>query len=267
MDERWLHNKIRPSSSSLRLSALHIHFFWWRQMLSAGSNKERTKQGKGSELFPRPLLCLIMGEELPPTQSSLVLLSPNGEALLGRRMYFGELCAFLMWLFLSLLLCRHHKVLLFLSSSLFIWASPRPPFCWPAPQIATISNTHTNLCIMWVWRTHANTHSQMGHWSRERDKPGISSTPCFFLHPLIASFISSNTVSVTWSTNRRHCCENGVLMFGAPTCSLLIRALTGHCNGLEQLLEDLRGCNSAKSLKESWASLCNCDSARHQKRV
>lgn len=30
-------------------------------------------------------------------------------------------------------------------------------------------------------------------------------------------------------------------MFGAPTCSLLIRALTGHCNGLEQFLEDLGG--------------------------
>lgn len=231
-------------------------------MLSAGSNKERTKQGKGSELFPRPLLCLIMGEELPPTQSSLVLLSPNGEALLGRRRYFGELWAFLMWLFLSLL---PQSIALSFFEPFHL--SPPPPFYWPAPQIATISNTHTNLCIMWFWRTHANTHSQMGHWSCERDKPGISSTPCFFLHLLIASFISSNTVSVTWSTNRRHCCENGVLMFGAPTCSLLIRALTGHCNGLERLLEDLRGYNSAKSLKESWASLCNCDSARHQKRV
>lgn len=158
MDERWLHNKIRPSSSSLRLSALHIHFFWWHQMLSAGSNKERTKQGKGSELFPCPLLCLIMGEELPPTQSSLVLLSPNGEALLGRRRYFWELCVFLMWLFSSLLLCRRHKVLLFLSSSLFIWA-----FIPPLLLLACTSDCdhlkHTHELVYHVsFGAHMQTH-------------------------------------------------------------------------------------------------------------
>lgn len=158
MDERWLHNKIRPSSSSLCLSALHIHFFWWHQMLCAGSNKERTKQGKGSELFPRPLLCLIMGEELPPTQSSLVLLLPNGEALLGRRRYFGELRAFIMWLILSLLLCRRHKVLLFLSSSLFIWAFPPLPPLACTSDCDHLKHTHAQTCVSCEFGAHMQTH-------------------------------------------------------------------------------------------------------------
>lgn len=146
--------RLRPPSVSLLCTFI---FFWWHQMLSAGSNKERTKQGKGSELFPRPLLCLIMGEELPPTQSSLVLLSPNGEALLGRRRYFGELCAFLMWLFLSLLLCRRHKVLLFLSSSLFIWAPP--PACSVGLHLRfRPSQTHTRTCVSCQFGAHMQTH-------------------------------------------------------------------------------------------------------------
>lgn len=179
MDERWLHNKIRPSSSSLRLSALHIHFFWWHQMLSAESNKERTKQEKGSELFPRPLLCLIMGEELPPTQSSLVLLSPNGEALLGRRRYFGELCAFLMWLFLSLLLCRHHKVLLFLSSSLFIWAPP-PLLLACTSGCDHLKHTQEPVYHVSLAHTCKHTFTNGALISRKRQAGNIEHTLFFF---------------------------------------------------------------------------------------
>lgn len=182
MDERWLHNKIRPSSSSLRLSALHIHFFWWHQMLSAGSNKERTKQGKGSELFPRPLLCLIMGEELPPPQSSLVLLSPNGEALLGRWKYFGELCAFLMWLFLSLLLCRRRKVLLFHSSSLVIWASP-PPLLACTSDRDHLKHAHELVHHASLAHTCKHTSTNGALISRKRQAGNIEHTLFFSASP------------------------------------------------------------------------------------
>lgn len=125
---------------------------------------------------------------------------------------------------------------------------------WPKPPQTRLLADTINL----------HRHIKHAHWSWEKDKPEISSPPPFFLRLLIGSFISSNAVSLTWSTNRKHCCENGVLMFGVRARSVWNQTLTGRCNGLgfkgSRFLWDFRdGILLRPSSYETQAEVSNSD--------
>lgn len=111
-------------------------------------------------------------------------------------------------------------------------------------------------------------HIKHSHWSREKDKPELSSPPCFSasLHWLF--FISSNAVSLPWSTNRKHGYENAVLMFSVLASLVLSQTLTGHCNGLVSNLKDFRHIFLLRpSLYESHSESVNSDQAWHKVKV
>lgn len=127
-----------------------------------------------------------------------------------------------------------YKIMLPLFEVWFSFTSPHPDFFFSSHHSSPLL-THT----LMFWPNPSQTHllaDPIHSHARTYIDPEKKTSLKYrahpvFLHLLIGSFISSNAVSLTWSTNRKHCCENGVLMFTVPACSVLNQTLTGHCNG------------------------------------